>query len=164
LRLKAKAAKKAFVAANPAPLSKNYTPLYKEKHGTKHAGAREMIRQLKAELSSGQVNKTHSSLDGMFARLMDPAKFQQVRERARKRCCSSWAEEGKRGACGGGTSDGSTKEGERNECEGGAPRGGCGQAGGHERSERGARAKRALRKTALLRRKRASGGARAKRA
>jgi tetratricopeptide (TPR) repeat protein len=77
LRLTIKKALKEVkeASAAKAPASGKYTPLYDEKTA-KHGTAREMIRQLKAELSSGQASKTHSSLDGMFARLMDPKKFQ----------------------------------------------------------------------------------------
>mmetsp|Transcript_21361 Transcript_21361/g.44473 ORF Transcript_21361/g.44473 Transcript_21361/m.44473 type:complete len:665 (+) Transcript_21361:216-2210(+) len=76
LKIKAKREKKAA----PVPMSssnKNYVSLYPEKT-EKHGSARDLLRQLKFELGSGKASKTHTGLDGMFARLIDPQKFQQT--------------------------------------------------------------------------------------
>jgi len=67
--------KRKIKAAKPALKASPLPSLYNERT-EKYGSSREMIRQLKAELSSGSANKNHSALDGMFARLMDPKKFQ----------------------------------------------------------------------------------------
>ena len=80
--LKLRQRAKAGLATAPKTSKQAVLPLaganlYEEK--TEKLGMeRELLRQLKADLASGKASKTHSSLNGMFATLMNPAMFQKT--------------------------------------------------------------------------------------
>ena len=74
---RAKAADKTTKPSSSADKSKSFGVLYSDKT-EKYGSSREMLRQLKSELSSGKAGKTHSHLNGMFLRLMNAENFQKT--------------------------------------------------------------------------------------